>query len=121
MKCKTFNYKNYNNCTFCVNSYLYNKMAMAIQIIDENEETICTCSVYRNDYMYYPGSATIKNYSENSGMTKFLQKLGIIEQVYNKIQCNPYATKSETIDFCDINMKKLKEYSSQFNFEYDFE
>lgn len=118
MSCKKFTYKNYNNCTFIVSSYMNNKFSMAIQVIGENSESVCTCTVHMADYMYYPGSATIKNYSENAGMTKFLQKLGIIREIYSARPCNSYASKGETIDFCDINMEKLKEYSSEFNYEF---
>lgn len=118
MEHKKFKYKKYNNCSFVVSSYLQNKYSMAIQIISEDEGPICTCTVHMSDYMYYPGSATIKNYSENSGMTKFLQNLGIIEEIYSKSKCNIFAGNDETIDFCDINMDKLKEYSSEY--EYSF-
>lgn len=118
MEHKKFKYKNYNNCSFVVGSYLHDKYSMAIEIISEDKGTICTCTVNMTNYMYYPGSATIKNYSENSGMTKFLQKLGIIEEIYSKSKCNPYASNDETIDFCDINMERLKEYSSKY--EYSF-
>lgn len=121
MKFKTFKYKNHNNCSFIVSSYVCDNMAIAIQIIDENGEVVCTPTVYKEGYMYEPGFTTIKNYSENAGMTKFLIKLGIVEQVYTKIPCNMYAGKDETIDYCEINMKKLKEYSSKFEYEYDFE
>lgn len=67
-----------------------------------------------------PDTATIKNYSENSGMTKFLQKLGIIEEIYTSQKCHPGATDSETIDYCQINVEKLREYSKKFNYEWKF-
>ena len=65
-----------------------------------------------------PDTATIKNYSENSGMTKFLQKLGVIEEVYSRRKSHPLALDSETIDFCQIDIEKLKEYSKEFNYEW---
>ena len=71
------------------------------------------------DYLYEPDTATIKNYSENAGMTKFLEKLGIIEEIYSKRKCNPYAADNETIDYCLINIEKLKEYTNEFNYEWN--
>lgn len=119
MKYKTFNYKNYGNCYFNVGNYMYNKQSMAISIISTEGESITTVTVNMRDYMYEPNTATIKNYSENSGITKFLQKLGIIEEVYSKSKCNPYASAKETIDYCLINIDKLKEYTKNFNYEWN--
>lgn len=118
MKFKTFNYKNYGECYFNVSNYMSNKQAMAISIISKDGESISVCTVNMKDYLYYPNSATIKNYSENAGMTIFLEKLGVIEEVYSKAPCNPYASKNETIDYCAINITKLKEYTNQFNYEW---
>ena len=118
MECKKFNYKNYKGCTFSVGNYLYNPQCMSIQISNMEDGPICTCTVNMNDYFYCPNSTTIKNYSENKGMTDFLIKLGIIEEVYSKVKCNPFSTDNETIDFCAINIEKLKEYSSEFNYEF---
>ena len=120
MKCKTFKYKNYGDCYFEVGNYLYNKQCMSISIISVDGEPITVCTVNMSDYMYFPNTTTIKNYSENSGITKFLKKLGIIQEVYSSVKCNPNAQKSETIDFCEINIDKLEEYSSKFNYEYSF-
>lgn len=119
MNCKTFNYKTYEACYFDVGNYLYNKQAMAISIISKEGERITTCTVNMDDYLYEPNTATIKNYSENAGMTNFLNKLGIIEDVYSKTRCNPLAEKSETIDYCAINMTKLKEYTKHFDYEWE--
>ena len=119
MNYKTFKYKNYEDCYFSVGSYYYNKYSMAISILNTEGESITTVTVNMKDYFYSPYTATIKNYSENSGITNFLKKLGIIEEIYSQRQCNPYASDSETIDFCLINVDKLKEYSKEFN--YDFE
>lgn len=119
MNHKTFKYKNYGDCYFNVGNYYYNKFAMAISIFNMDGESITTVTVNMNDYLYTPYTATIKNYSENSGITHFLEDLGIIEEVYSKVQCNPYASKSETIDYCLINVDKLKEYSKEFNYEWE--
>ena len=51
-------------------------------------------------------------------MTKFLSKLGIIEEIYSQVPAHRYAEKGETIDFCLINVEKLKEYASEFNYEW---
>lgn len=118
MECKKFNYKKYGKCYFEVGNYLYNSQSMFINIESEEGESIATCTVNMLDYMYMPGTATIKNYSENKGMTKFLQKLGVIEEIYTQRKCNAYAEDSETIDYCQINIEKLKEYSKSFNYEW---
>ena len=119
MKYKTFKYKNYKDCYFNVSNYLYNKQSMAISIKNEDGEDITVATVNMNDYMYEPDTATIKNYSENSGITKFLERLGVIEEIYSRVQCNPYATKNETIDYCLINIDKLKEYTKEFNYRWE--
>jgi hypothetical protein len=91
---------------------------MFIQIKNEEYGLLYDATVNMPDYMYFPDTATIKNYSDNSGMTKWLQKLGIIEEIYTRKKCNPMASKEETIDYCQINIKKLKEYSKEFNYEW---
>lgn len=118
MKCKTFKYKNYGDCYFNVSNYLYNKQSMAISMESTDGEPITTVTVNMTDYLYEPDTATIKNYSENSGLTKFLEKLGVIEEVYTNAKCNPYASENETIDYCLMNIEKLKEYTNTFNYEW---
>lgn len=118
MNYKTFSYKTYKNCSFYVGNYPAYKQAMAIIMVDGNGEDIVTVTVNMTDYLYEPDTATIKNYSEGAGLTKFLQKLGIIEEIYTRKHCNPYAPKDETIDYCLINIEKLKEYSNEFNYEW---
>lgn len=120
MKYKTFKYKNYENCYFNVGNYLYNKQSMAISIKSVGGEDITVVTVNMSDYMYEPDTATIKNYSENAGITKFLENLGVIENIYSRSKCNPYTTKNETIDYCLINISKLKEYTKEFNYEWRF-
>ncbi|MBP3254923.1 MAG: hypothetical protein J6M60_00315 [Clostridia bacterium] len=120
MKCKTFKYKKFNDCYFEVGNYLYNKQAMYIQIKNKKYGNIAIATVNMPEYFYSPGTTTIKNYSENSGMTEFLQKLGVIEIVYTKSRVNSLAAESETIDFCKINMEKLKEYSNKFEYEFGY-
>lgn len=119
MNCKTFKYKNYGDCFFNVGNYYYNKDSMSINMVNTEGENITTVTVNMSDYFYEPDTATIKNYSENAGMTKFLEKLGIIEEIYSRKLCNPYAKKDETIDYCYINIEKLKEYANEFNYKWD--
>lgn len=119
MKNKTFKYKNYGDCYFNVGNYVSNKQSMTINIVSIEGEAVTTATVNMKDYLYEPNTATIKNYSENAGITKFLSKLGIIEEVYSTRRCHPYASNSETIDYCLINIDKLKEYSKQFNYEWN--
>lgn len=119
MKYKNFKYKNYGKCYFEVGTYFYNHSAMSIEIKNEEGEDIRTATINMQDYIYFPDSATIKNYSENSGMTKFLKKLGVIEDVISSNKCNPNANEGETIDFCMINVEELKKYSKKFNYKYE--
>lgn len=118
MKYKTFNYKENENCYFNVGNYKYNKQAMAITIVSKDGEEIVV-TVNKRDYLYAPNTATLRNYSYTGGITNLLKKMGIIEEVYSKIQCNPYASRSETIDYCLINVDKLKEYTSEFNYKWE--
>ena len=120
MKNKTFNYKNNKNCSFEVSNYQYNPQSMAIIIVNSKGEEKAIVTVNMSEYFYLPDTATIKNYSNNSGMTKFLNKLGIIETIYTSRKAHPMATVGETIDFCEINVEKLKEYSSKFNYEFTY-
>lgn len=118
---KTFNYKGKNGCYFMVNSYLANKKAMAIQIF-QNDERIIDCTVYDKMGMYSENITTIKNYSENSHMTDFLVKLGIVEDILYRYICNNYVYDSlktdnpQTNDCCLINIDLLKEYSKEWNY-----
>lgn len=118
MKYKTFKYKEYNNCWFEVGNYLNPKQSMYIKIVNKNEGDIADVTVNMADYFYSPDTATIKNYSENSGMTDFLIDLDIVDFIYSKRPCNMYATKNETIDFCQINIDELKKYSKVFDYEF---
>ena len=52
MKCKTFKYKNYENCFFNVGNYMNNKMSMAIGIMNKEEENITVVTVNMSDYLY---------------------------------------------------------------------
>ena len=120
MKNKTFNYKNNKNCSFEVGNYQYNPQSMAIVIVDSKREEITRVTVNMPDYFYSSNTASIKNYSENSGMTNFLSKLGVIEEVYSQRKANAFATQTETIDFCEINVEEIKKYSSKFNYEFGY-
>jgi len=118
MEYKKFNYKKYKNCWFNVGRYVGMFGPMFIEIENEKEGPICVATVNMPGYCYDVCETTIKNYSENSGMTKFLQKMGIIKEIYGRSKCNPMAGVKETIDYCLINIEKLKEYSKNFDYEY---
>lgn len=118
MECKKFNYKNYKNCWFNVGTYVGMFGPMFIEIENASSGPICVVTVNMPGYCYDTGETTIRNYSESSGITKFLQKMGIIKEVYSRKKCNPEAGKNETIDYCEINIEKLKEYSKNFDYEY---
>lgn len=115
---QTFKYKNYDNCYFVVGSYARNKEAMAISIHNDDVGPITTCTIYDDFGMYFNGVTVIKNYSENSNITNFLKKLGIVDEVLTSFPCNinlPPTTK-ETKDICVINMATLKEYCKEWNY-----
>ena len=109
---KNFKIWDYEDCSFEVSHYLADKKAIAI-IIEDNRTSlmIAKCTTYLADTKYEAGIATIKNYSENRGMTKFLQDLGIVTEVFRKKKVNELAEDDETIDFCKINLEKLKDYA----------
>lgn len=119
MECKRFKYKKYKNCSFRVGNYMNNRDSMSIEILDENGEQIKVCTTNMPEYMYQKNTATIKNYLENAGMTDFLIDLDIIERINTRKNCNIYASKKETIDYCDINIEELKKYTSEFNYKFD--
>lgn len=118
---KTFTYKDYKNCYFIVGSYIRNNMAMEIRI-ENAEGAIMDCTIYDDSFFYTPSIAAIKNYSENSHITEFLIKLGIVKEIINRIPCNFYVLDTlktdnpQTIDFCFIDNDKLKEYCKSWNY-----
>ena len=120
MKNKTFNYKNNKNCSFEVSNYRTNLQSMAIKIVNSKGKEIIRATVNMPEYFYSPNTATIKNYSENAGLTKFLEKLRIIDTIYSSRKANSFSSSDETIDFCEINIDILKEYSSKFNYEFTY-
>lgn len=118
MKYKKFVYKNYKDCYFIVNNYRNGFQTIAITIENKKVGDITAVTVNMPGYCYSKDDATIKNYSENAGMTKFLKKLGIVKEVYSRRKAHSEASKSETIDFCEIDIEKLKEYSKEFNYTW---
>ena len=106
---KTFTYKDYENCYFRVGSYAADNKAMAISIENLEDGPIATCTVYDIYSAYSEHITTIKNYSENSHMTKFLKKLKVVDEVLFSRPCNSfvadtlYTNNPQTIDTCLIN------------------
>lgn len=120
MKYKTFKYKNYNNCSFYVTNYSRNPDAMFIGILDEKGNRIFDCTRNVPDYFYEENVAVIKNYSETYGMTDFLRKMGIVKQINTKSYFKIFGNSSnESMDYCDIDIDKLKKYSSTFNYKWE--
>lgn len=119
---KKFTYKNYTDCYFNVGSYMANKEAMAISIQNNDVGPITTCTVMSEWGSYDKDIITLKNYSENSHITDFLKKLGVVKEIIMRYPCNSYvghtlATNNpQTIDICIIDTKKLKEYSKEWNY-----
>ena len=72
------------------------------------------------DYFYEENVAVIKNYSETYGMTDFLRKMGIVKQINTKSYFKVFGNSSnESMDYCDIDIDKLKKYSSTFNYKWE--
>ena len=119
---KTFTYKDYKNCYFRVGSYVADNKAMAISIENLEDGPIATCTVYDDYSAYSEHITTIKNYSENSHMTKFLKKLKVVEEILFSRPCNSfvadtlYTNNPQTIDTCLINTDILKEYSKVWKY-----
>lgn len=119
----TFNYKKYKNCYFTVASYEANPNAIAFSIENQENGLIATCTIFIGHTTYMDSLATIKNYSENSGITKFLQKLGIVTNIFFREPCNCLTigtldTKNpQTIDTVLIDMDKLKQYSKEWYYD----
>ena len=111
---KTFNYKNHKKCYFNVYSYAANDEAMAI-VMTNGKSLDIVCTVYDKNSIYMNGVTAIKNYSENSHLTEFLQKLGIITEVFNRTPCNNHVIDTlnsknpQSIDNCFIDMDLLKQ------------
>ena len=120
---KKFNYKNYKDCYFIVGSYRANKEAISISIQNDDIGAIAICTMYIKDCLYSADMVTIKNYSENSHMTEFLMKLGIVIKVMKQFPCNPFVEDTlqtnnpQSIDVCFIDKNKLKEYSKVWNYD----
>lgn len=118
---KKFKYQNYENCYFVVNSYLADKKAMAIAI-ENDEGPITYCTVYEHESLYSENITVIKNYSENSHLTEFLKKLGIVIDIIYRVPCNRFSLDSlngdnpQTFDTCIIDTDKLKEYCKIWNY-----
>ena len=119
----TFNYKDYNDCYFTVASYQADPNAIAFSIENSEDGPITTCTVFDREGCYTNGLATIKNYSENSGMTKFLKKLGVVTNIFFRKPCNSLVvdtldTKNpQSIDTVLIDTDKLKKYSKEWYYD----
>lgn len=119
---KTFKIWDYKNCSFIVSHYITEPNAIAIVIQDNDTSEIVTkCTIYDISEEYRVGMATIKNYSENKEMTEFLKNLGIVTNIIESHQVNEMTEDTETIDVCNIDLKKLKEYSIEWHYNEESE
>lgn len=116
-KNKIFQYEEYKDCHFIVSHYLTDKNAIAIIIEDDITRKTIKCTTYIPKIEYKEGIATIKNYSENQGITDFLISLGVVTEVIEKKKVNELAEDTETIDICKIDLKKLKDFATEWHFE----
>jgi len=109
-KYKTFKYQNYKNCFFSVGRYQIGNN-LAFQIESEKQGYIADCTVNIANWNYPKDSfVTIKSYSENEGMLKFLKNLGVVTEAYCKVP-----TGYVCADACIIDLDKLKEYTAVWN------
>ena len=52
--------------------------------------------------------------------TDFLRKMGIVKQINTKSYFKVFGNSSnESMDYCDIDIDKLKKYSSTFNYKWE--
>ena len=113
----TFEFKKNSKCQFFVSHYISDDKAIAIIIKDSTtDELICKCTTYDEFSEYEIGIATIKNYSENTGMTNFLRNLKIVEEVRDSYKINDMAEDTETVDICKINLERLKAYANEWHY-----
>ena len=113
----TFEFKQYSKCQFFVSHYIADDKAIAIIIKDSaTDEPICKCTKYDEFLEYEIGIATIKNYSENAGMTEFLRNLKIVEEIKKSYKVNDMAEDTETVDICKINLEELKAYAEEWKY-----
>ena len=53
-------------------------------------------------------------------MTDFLRKMRILKQINTKSYFKVFGNSSnESMDYCDIDIDKLKKYSSTFNYKWE--
>ena len=119
----TFSYTKYKHCYFTVASYQADSEAIAFSIENLEDGPIATCTIFDSEGCYTNGLATIKKYSENSGMTKFLKKLGVVSDIIFRKPCNSFVmdtlnTKNpQSIDTVLIDTDKLKKYSKEWYYD----
>ena len=119
---KSFPIWEYKNCSFIVSSYLSEPIAIIFAIKDnETSEIVAKCTTYDLFTNYEVGMATIKNYSENRGMTEFLKKLGVVTNIIESNKVNELAEETETIDVCNIDLEKLREYATEWHYKEERE
>jgi hypothetical protein len=96
---KRFTYKDYENCFFVVNSYMNGNTEIEIYQYDGPVATVTV-----NIEKLPKNQAYIKDYSENSGMTKFLISLDLVEYI-------GYKTSGYVIiPLVRLNLEKINEY-----------
>ena len=120
------NHQKYKNCYFKVGTYLPNHKALFIAIYgiksgawDIDEYLIDTVSVYNSRIDYKNDRITIKE-----EFVPILRNLGII--LDDRKIFVPKSNCRDTMDFadktfvlCTANIKKLKEYSKDWNYQYE--
>ena len=106
-----FPFAKYENCFFVISSYLYGGTALMIYGNCEDEDpdspepildaTVCVPS----SEPLPPSLAYIKDYGENSGVQKILEKLGFIKPLSEFVQSG-YVT----IELCELDLDRIREY-----------
>lgn len=108
---KTFKYKNHEKCYFYVDSYKIYPDVIYFRIENDTCEMITDCTKFHMFTLYEKNSTNIVDLE----MVKFLKELKIVTKVIEKVH---YGNFSGVLYHCKINIKKLKEYSKEWHFEY---
>ena len=119
---KTFKFRN-GNCVLAVGHYNKEK-AMAISVVDlELDEEIQNLTMLNKDFDYEIGLITVVTdfvdgdeiFGYKTG-TDILSELGIVEKVWETIEYDDGTGEIVKADICTIDIEKLKEYSTEWEY-----
>lgn len=119
---KEFEFNN-RNCGLLIGHY-NKENAMCISVVDlETDEVIQGLTVLDKDFDYDIGLVTVEAdivdgdeiWGYKTG-TDILKELGVVEKVWESHEFNDGTANIVKADICIINLEKLKEYSTEWNY-----